>query len=53
MLGWGADRDQGQNMGTLPLVIGSAMIVAGLGLGVYITVRIVDQRRKDRDEPLD
>jgi hypothetical protein len=29
------------------------MIVAGLGLGVYITIRIVEQRRIDRDEPLD
>jgi hypothetical protein len=29
------------------------MIVAGLGLGVYITIRIVEQRRFDRDEPLD
>ena len=29
------------------------MIVAGLALGVYITIRIVEQRRKDRDEPLD
>jgi hypothetical protein len=29
------------------------MIVAGLGLGVYITIRIVEQRRIDRDDPLD
>jgi hypothetical protein len=29
------------------------MIVAGLGLGIYITIRIVEQRRIDRDEPLD
>jgi hypothetical protein len=29
------------------------MIIAGLGLGVYITIRIVEQRRADRDEPLD
>jgi hypothetical protein len=29
------------------------MIVAGLGLGVFITIRIVEQRRIDRDEPLD
>jgi hypothetical protein len=29
------------------------MIIAGLGLGVYITIRIVEQRRADRDETLD
>jgi uncharacterized protein YneF (UPF0154 family) len=29
------------------------MIIAGLALGVYITIRIVEQRRADRDEPLD
>ncbi|MFM1973102.1 MAG: hypothetical protein RLZZ345_186 [Actinomycetota bacterium] len=29
------------------------MIIAGLGLGIYITIRIVEQRRIDRDEPLD
>ena len=41
------------NMANLPLIIGAAMIVAGLGLGIYITIRIVEQRRIDRDEPLD
>ena len=40
-------------MGNLPLIVGAAMIVAGLGLGVFITIRIVEQRRIDRDEPLD
>ena len=40
-------------MAYLPLIIGAAMIVAGLGLGIYITIRIVEQRRIDRDEPLD
>ena len=40
-------------MANLPLIIGSAMIIAGLGLGIFITIRIVEQRRKDRDEPLD
>jgi uncharacterized protein YneF (UPF0154 family) len=40
-------------MANLPLIIGSAMIIAGLGLGVYITIRIVEQRRADRDETLD
>lgn len=40
-------------MASLPLIIGSAMIIAGLGLAVYITIRIVEQRRADRDEPLD
>jgi uncharacterized protein YneF (UPF0154 family) len=40
-------------MANLPLIIGAAMIVAGLGLGIYITIRIVEQRRIDRDEPLD
>ena len=40
-------------MANLPLIVGAAMIVAGLGLGVFITVRIVEQRRIDRDEPLD
>lgn len=29
------------------------MIIAGLGLGIYITIRIVEQRRIDRDDPLD
>ena len=43
----------GINMANLPLIIGVAMIVAGLGLGVFITIRIVEQRRLDRDEPLD
>ena len=43
----------GMNMANLPLIIGAAMIVAGLGLGIYITIRIVEQRRIDRDEPLD
>jgi hypothetical protein len=43
----------GINMANLPLFIGVAMIVAGLGLGVFITIRIVEQRRIDRDETLD
>ena len=43
----------GMNMANLPLIIGAAMIVAGLGLGIYITIRIIEQRRIDRDEPLD
>lgn len=38
----------GMNMANLPLIIGVAMIVAGLGLGVFITIRIVEQRRLDR-----
>lgn len=53
MLGWGAEKNQGYKLAELPLIIGAAMIVAGLGLGIYITVRIVEQRRADRDEPLD
>ena len=40
-------------MAELPLIIGSALIISGLGLGIYITIRIVEQRRADRDEPLD
>ncbi len=40
-------------MDNLPLIIGVAMIIAGLGLGIFITLRIVEQRRIDRDEPLD
>ncbi|MFM1926599.1 MAG: hypothetical protein RLZ06_175 [Actinomycetota bacterium] len=40
-------------MANLPLIVGAAMIIAGVGLGVFITVRIVEQRRIDRDEPLD
>ncbi len=40
-------------MANLPLIVGAAMIVAGVGLGVFITIRIVEQRRIDRDEPLD
>ena len=43
----------GMNMANLPLIIGVAMIVAGLGLGVFVTIRIVEQRRLDRDETLD
>ena len=43
----------GMNMANLPLIIGVAMIVAGLGLGVFITIRIAEQRRLDRDETLD
>jgi uncharacterized protein YneF (UPF0154 family) len=46
-------QEIGINMANLPLIIGVAMIVAGLGLGVYITIRIVEQRRLDRDETLD
>ncbi len=40
-------------MANLPLIVGAAMIVAGVGLGIFITIRIVEQRRIDRDEPLD
>jgi uncharacterized protein YneF (UPF0154 family) len=40
-------------MANLPLIVGAAMIIAGVGLGVFITVRIVEHRRIDRDEPLD
>ena len=49
----GCRQEMGQNMQNLPLIVGAAMIVAGLGLGVFITIRIVEQRRIDRDEPLD
>jgi uncharacterized protein YneF (UPF0154 family) len=40
-------------MSELALVVGIAMIVVGLGLGVYITIRIVEQRKADRDESFD
>jgi uncharacterized protein YneF (UPF0154 family) len=40
-------------MANLPLIVGSVMMIAGLGLGIYITIRIVEQRKADRDEPLD
>ncbi len=49
----GCGLETGQFMQNLPLIIGAAMIVAGVGLGVFITIRIVEQRRIDRDEPLD
>jgi ABC-type uncharacterized transport system permease subunit len=29
------------------------MIIGGLVLGVFITFRILEQRRADRDEPFD
>jgi uncharacterized protein YneF (UPF0154 family) len=40
-------------MANLPLIVGSVMMIAGLGLGIYITIRIAEQRKADRDEPLD
>ena len=46
-------QEMDQNMANLPLIIGAAMIIVGLGLGVFITIRIMEQRRIDRDEPLD
>ena len=49
----GRRQETGIKVDNLPLIIGAAMIVAGLGLGVYITIRIVEQRRIDRDDPLD
>ena len=49
----GCGLETGHFMENLPLIVGVAMIIAGLGLGVFITVRIVEQRRLDRDEPLD
>ena len=49
----GRRQESGVKVDNLPPIIGAAMIVAGLGLGIYITIRIVEQRRIDRDEPLD
>ena len=51
---WGSGfaREQ-EEMSDLALVIGIAMVVVGLGLGVYIIVRIVEQRKADRDESFD
>jgi uncharacterized protein YneF (UPF0154 family) len=40
-------------MSDLALIVGIAMIVVGLGLGVYIIIRIVEQRKADRDESFD
>ena len=40
-------------MSDLALIIGIAMIVAGVALGVYITVQIMRQRKADRDESFD
>ena len=40
-------------MSNLALVIGIAMVVVGLGLGVYITIQIFQQRKADRDESFD
>ena len=40
-------------MSNLALIVGSAMVVVGLGLGVYITIQIVQQRKADRDESFD
>jgi uncharacterized protein YneF (UPF0154 family) len=40
-------------MTDLPLIIGVAMIIGGLGVGIFITISILKQRKLDRDEPLD
>ena len=40
-------------MSDLALIIGVGMVVVGLGLGIYIIVRIVEQRKADRDESFD
>lgn len=40
-------------MSDLALIIGIAMIVAGVALGVYITTQIMRQRKADRDESFD
>jgi uncharacterized membrane protein len=40
-------------MSDLALIIGIGMVVVGIGLGVYIIVRIVEQRKADRDESFD
>ena len=40
-------------MSDLALVIGIAMVVVGLALGVYITIQILQQRKADRDESFD
>ena len=40
-------------MTDLPLYIGIAMIAIGLILAVYITVKLVKESRRGRDEPID
>jgi len=40
-------------MSNLALIVGSAMVIVGLGLGVYITMQILRQRKADRDESFD
>ena len=37
-------------MSALPLYIGIGMIIVGLALGVYITIKIVEEQRHNRDE---
>ena len=41
------------NTADLPLYIGIGMIAIGLTLTVYISVKIVQENRRGRDEPLD
>ena len=51
---WLVAEPSPENPGAICFRGGSdAMIVAGLGLGVFITIRIAEQRRLDRDETLD
>ena len=40
-------------MASLPLIIGIAMVVAGLAIGVYITIKIVEESRSGRDDAFD
>lgn len=40
-------------MNNLALYIGIGMIVAGLGLGVFIAIKVVEENRKGRDDFFD
>ncbi len=40
-------------MPSLALFIGIAMVVVGLGLGVYIAIKIVEESRNGRDDSFD
>jgi hypothetical protein len=40
-------------MPSLALFIGIGMVVLGLALGVYITIKIVEESRQGRDDSFD
>lgn len=40
-------------MSDLPLYIGIGMILVGLALGIYMTIKILEEKRRNGDNPLD